>query len=128
MTPQNFIDKVLKNRATKHLFQAYQFLEQAERTYAEADPKPYKPLNKARNISVLYSEGVINQTISVMEKNPYQQDELKAALELVAARQVRQENDDRGAALKLAEEEERLNSNIAERDGNMKECGCCFDN
>lgn len=68
----------------------------------------------------------LEQTITALAANPDSPDELKALRELLVARKVREEANEQKAAAKRAEEAELLNIKIAEQEGTMKECGCCY--
>lgn len=114
----NFIDATLSQLGYR-LFSAYQILEEAQRNYNPANP-PYNKVKK-RNTNEYTKDGVV----VLLETSGIPPDRVEVLEELVAARRIRTKADQEREAARQIELEEELNTQRAEAEGSMKECGCC---
>lgn len=119
--PLTFIDAALR-LSNYHLFPAYTFLEEAQRTWNPANPS-YNEIKSARKVVTKYNPVEVDALLANKSTSP---DKMLALRELVAARRMRLKADEKRRAERQAELDEEENTRQAERDGTMTECGCCF--
>lgn len=115
-----FIDSTLQ-KSGHHLFPTYRALEEAHRSFDPANPK-YTKIKNLRRIPALYLEAEIEGAIQRNEAS-WRTDIFK---ELQVARRVQTNTESRRHAQREAELAEEENVRIAQAEGTMSECGCCF--
>ncbi|RAL61140.1 hypothetical protein DID88_010479 [Monilinia fructigena] len=119
-TPMTFLDWTLQ-KSGHRLFPAHRALEEAHRTFDTANPK-YNKIKNPRRMPTLYREAEIEEAIQKNETS-WKTEIFK---ELQVARRVRNSTESRRRAQREAELAEEENERIAQAEGTMSECGCCF--
>lgn len=104
------------------LFQAYRVLQEAQRTFDPVNP-PYNKIKSRRKAPLEFNDASIQAYITTVGADPSR---VEVHLELQAARRIRRKAEAKREAELLAEQNEKANEEIAQVEGTMQECGCCF--
>ncbi|KAK7958339.1 ring finger domain-containing protein [Apiospora saccharicola] len=115
--PKNTIKNLLAEHGSS-VFHTYTTMEEAARNWDIAAPR-WTEKKTATKLEAKYSR----QNIDELLHGDLSADEKAALKEFMAARRIREEHETKAAA----EAEENANKDSAILNGQVAECGCCFD-
>ncbi|KAK8127626.1 hypothetical protein PG984_008734 [Apiospora sp. TS-2023a] len=116
--PKNTIKNLLAEHGSS-VFHTYTTMEEAARNWDNAAPR-WTEKKTATKLEAKYSR----QNIDELLHGDLSADEKAALKEFMAARRIREEHETKAAA----EADENANKDSAILNGQVAECGCCFDN